>query len=108
MVETEGSKNTYLDEEQPVLMIDETEEQQYVETQYLDQYHLDNGQADNQMNSRGKESRPPISLKLLNAQANDLVCTQAAITIVIPKSMFTFDTEGALVGVKPTDGTSQR
>lgn len=48
------------------------------------------------MNSNGKEIQPPSLWELIDAQANDRVCTQTALAIRLAKSMYTFDSEEAL------------
>lgn len=59
------------------------------------------------MDSYGKEISQPTLNETFEAQAIDCTCSQAALTIVIPKYMFTFSTEGALAWIWPIDGALQ-
>lgn len=91
-----GTDRTTLDEELPVLMIKEIEEQQDVEMEYFDQEQPDNGRDRDRMDSYGREAQPPTLRKLLEARENDLSYAQAALTVELPKSVLRFDTESAL------------
>lgn len=68
---TERNDTTNLNKVLPVLVIDEAENQQDVESEYFDQDHPGNGKADNQTDSHGEDPKPPTLRELLDAQAND-------------------------------------
>lgn len=61
----------------------------------------------NYMDSESKERQTQTLRELWEAQRNNHACTQAARTIGLTNSMFTFDTEGAMAQVSTLDGASQ-
>lgn len=71
LLKTERGRKTNLDEEQPVLMLDETERPQDAETEFFDQTHPDIEQADNQMDGHGEEKNPETLREQSDAHAND-------------------------------------
>lgn len=107
-LKTEGSHETKLKEELPVLIIDETEKREDVETEYINKDHPYIGQADNQIDGDDEEKSPTTLREQLDTPANDRACTHVARTAGFPKSMFTFHTKGALVRVLQVNCASQR
>lgn len=89
-------------------MIDETEEQDDVKTDYFGGDQAGKKQTGNSMDITCEAIKPPTLMELLGAKANDLSCSQAALTIGLLKSMLTFGTEVCLVRFSPIDGESQR
>lgn len=67
-----------------------------MEIGYFDDHQPGKEQTSNYMDSHSEEIQLLLLRELLDAQGNDRSCPQAALTIGLPKSMFTFHTEGAL------------
>lgn len=86
-------------EELPVAMINKTGEREDVGKEYFDQNESNNKQDGSQMDSQGEETGPPNLTRLLKAQENYSACAQVALTSGLTKSVFTFDTEGALASI---------
>lgn len=106
-VKTAVTDQTNLDEDLSVRVIDENDEKQDVETVYFDQDQSNNIRASSHMDDYGEETPPPTVREVLEAHANDTACTWAALTIGLPKSMFSLATEVALVQISPIYGTCQ-
>lgn len=89
-------------------MIDITEEQPDFETKYSNEHQPTKEQTGRYMNNHGKDIDLPTLTTLSYAQANDLACNHLAGTVWVQKSMFTFNTEGALAVMSRKDGASHR
>lgn len=66
----QNQHETNINQKLRVLMINEAEEQEDVETEYFDHIQLENEQAGNHMDSKGKETKPLTAGKLLKAHGN--------------------------------------
>lgn len=84
---TEESDESSLAEELPVVMSSETEKQEVVQMEYVDYNQPHNKRANNQGDKNGDETKPPTLRGISKAQVNDLTCTQAVLTIGLPKSI---------------------
>lgn len=87
----EGRENAIPDEQPPVLMTDETEVQQDVEAEYFEKDRPGKKQTEKHMNRNCEKIKLQNLEKLLDAQANDCVCSKAALVIAYSKSVFTID-----------------
>lgn len=85
--------------------MNETKKQEEVGTRYFHENQPDNERQGNHMPSHGEEIQQPTLKEVLEAQANDYSNSDAVLIIGLPKSMFNFDSEGALVPLLPVDGT---
>lgn len=70
-VKIEGTNETTFDEELPLLITDETKEQQDGKTEYLVQNQPDKEQTSNRMDGHCKGKQAPILLELSDTQGND-------------------------------------
>lgn len=88
-------------------MINESKEQEYFERKHFDQEHAYKSEPAIKRTLM-VNSKPLTQREVFKAMISDHACIRAALTIGLSKSMFTFDTEGALVRVSPIDSASQR
>lgn len=79
--------NTNLNEQLPVLIVDETEDQGDIGMKYFDQDRFSKERTGNDIDSQNKKMPPPTLKKPVAAQANDRTCTLTELTIKLPKAM---------------------
>lgn len=89
-------------------MISETEKQEDVETENFDEEQPDSERVVSYWDTNVQDASPPTLRKVSKAQENGHACTQAALTIDLPKSMFTVDTKDAELRIATIDGVEKR
>lgn len=102
----EGTDRTSLNNELTVLIMNETKKREDVEMKCSHQDQPDDKRTSSHRDTNCKKTT--TLRELLVTHGDDRTCTQEALIIGFPRSMFTFDNNSALLQVSSIDGASQR
>lgn len=85
-------------------MKDEAKEQHDVVAEYFEEDQSGQEQTDTPLDNNGEMTELPKLVELWEAQTYERAGTLEALSIGLPKFMFTFDTEGAIARIFLKDG----
>lgn len=97
---------TKLDEELPILTVDEAEKQSDVKTEYFHEYRPCKEKPGELMVNNSKKLETPKIWVIHGAESNDHTYIQVLRTLKRPKRMYSFDMERTQFRVQPMDATS--